>query len=162
MLYKSLLKNPILMIGILFMSIFLMTHGKKFMQEYKTNLTPTSCRALMVKLERRLPAHWKAHCEENNLAVEYSLEIPKKIQKQNEIRQFAYRELANSLSFIAKNSPEDNMQKTDVVRVRMKLEKLTINAVTEGRFLSKLYSLTDPKLITKHIQATVQVQEVPN
>ena len=37
---------------------------------------------------------------------------------------------------------------------------MTVNAVTDGKMLSKLYHLTDSQLIAKHLKATVQVQEV--
>lgn len=145
------------------MAIFLMTNGKQLFSDYKQKRTPTSCKALMVKLERRIPKDWDAKCEGNNLAVEYKLELPEKFNKeiQNPVQQYIYRDLANSLSLIAKNSPEDNLERTDIVRLRLKTNINTINAVTEGKMLAKLYHLTDPKLIAAHLKTTVQVQEIP-
>lgn len=145
------------------MAIFLMTNWKKLFSNYGEKLKPTSCKALMVKLERRIPKDWQAKCEGNNLAVEYNLKFPNNFRKDvpNPMRQFIYRDMANTLSIIAKNSPEDNLERTDIVRLRVQTEILTINAVTEGKMLAKLYHLTDPKLISQHLKATVQVQEVP-
>lgn len=145
------------------MAIFLMTNWKKLFGNYTEKLTPTSCKALMVKLERRIPKEWKAKCEGNNLAVEYDLKFPSNFRKDvpNPMRQYIYRDLANSLSIIAKNSPEDNLERTDIVRLKIQTEILIINAVTEGKMLAKLYHLTDANLIAKHLKATVQVQEVP-
>lgn len=163
MIAKAPLKNPVLTIGILFMAIFLMNNWGKLFDGYGEKLNPTSCKALMVKLERRIPESWDAKCEGNNLAVEYDLKLPSTFKKdvQNPIRQFIYRDMANSLSLIAKNSPEDNLERTDIVRLRLKTDIMTVNAVTEGKMLAKLYHLTDTKLIAKHLKATVQVQEVP-
>lgn len=163
MIAKTPFKNPILTIGILFMAIFLMNNWGKLFKGYSEKLQPTSCKALMVKLERRIPPNWEANCEGNNLAVEYEVKLPTTFKKdvKNPIRQFIYRDMANSLSIIAKNSPEDNLERTDIVRIRMQTDIMTINAVTEGKMLAKLYHLTDPNLIAKHLKATVQVQEVP-
>ena len=117
----------------------------------------------MVKLERRVPKDWSAKCEGNNLAVEYKLKIPDNFKNDvsNPIRKFIYRDLANSLTLVAKNSPQDNLERTDIVRLRLKTDIMTVNAVTDGKMLSKLYHLTDSQLIAKHLKATVQVQEVP-
>ena len=168
MLSRMALKNPVLMIGILMMLIFLMTSGKSLFKGYKQKLTPTSCKALLVKLKskvkRNIPENWEAECEQNNLAIEYELKIPEKFVQgiQNPMQQFIYRDLANSLTLIAKKSPVDNLEKTDIIRLRVKTDVMTVNAVTDGRNLSRLYYLKDPKIIAKHFKATVQIQEVLN
>lgn len=165
MLFSKLTQKPMLAIGILFMVIFLSTTGgkilKRFMPSYGDRLNPTSCRALLVKLNRRVPANWVAACNKNNLNVEVLYKFPK-IEKETleNVRAISYRELANAYVFIAKNSPSDNLERTDIVSVRFDSEYLKINSISEGKFVVKLATLTRKELIQQHFHSTVQVQEV--
>ncbi|MDC1175650.1 hypothetical protein OAT67_09640 [Bacteriovoracaceae bacterium] len=162
MALKTLIKNPILGVGILLMAIFLMglyKDGKIFKRE---NLIPTSCKATIVKLERRIPANWSTGCEGNNLWVHVQYvsaeNSAKKVDSKN-LKKLLYREIANYLILIAKNSPSDNLERTEYVRLRLIHPELTINALTQGKFLVKLATLKDQKLISEHLKVTVQVQE---
>jgi hypothetical protein len=76
------------------------------------------------------------------------------------LRAIMYRELANDLILIAKNSPSDSLERTDIIRVRMNHPKLEINSVTEGKFIIKLSTIKSSELIKEHLKATVQVKEV--
>ncbi len=159
-----------LVVGVLMMLIFVFQAGKKFnwWESRRQKLMPSSCKAVIVKLARRIPQNWSVNCEGktyNNLAVEINYpvekeEIKEKSQNLQQIRALLYREMANDLIAVAKNSPEDNLERTDVIRLRMNHPKLVINAITEGKFLIKLKTLTDKKLIAEHLKVTVQVQEV--
>lgn len=174
---KSLMKNPMLVVGVLMMLIFVFQAGKKFnwWELRRQKLMPSSCKAVLVKLSRRIPENWSAHCEGktyNNLAIDINYPVEKisdpstkakveeKSKDQKAIRALLYREMANDLIAVAKNSPEDNLERTDIIRIKMIHPKLIINAITEGKYLVKLQTLTDKKLIAEHLKVTVQVQEV--
>lgn len=172
---KSLMKNPMLVVGVLMMLIFVFQAGKKFnwWEMRRQKLMPSSCKAVLVKLSRRIPANWSAHCEGttyNNLAIDINYPVEKisdsatkaeaKSNDPKAIRALLYREMANDLISVAKISPEDNLERTDIVRMKMIHPKLIINAITEGKYLVKLRTLTDKKLIAEHLKVTVQVQEV--
>lgn len=164
MISKTLFKNPVLIIGILMMFIFLYNLNKKHGIFSKRNelLMARSCTALLVKLEKRIAANWKAQCEKNSLAVTINFELDeKKIAQNSSLKEVLYRELANSLILVAKNSPSDNLERTDYVRVRLQHPSLTINALTPGKHLVKFQTLTSPKMIAEHLKTTVSVQEVP-
>ncbi len=166
MALKSLMKNPILAIGLLFMIIFFFQAGEKYnwWASRRQKLTPSSCKAVTVKLDRRIPANWSTACEGsdfNSLAitVKFPQEADKKLTKEDDIRKLIYRELANDLIRIAKNSPGDNLERTNIVRVRFIHPQRQIDAITEGRFLVKLQTMTDKNLIAQHLKVTVQVKE---
>jgi hypothetical protein len=165
MLPKTLMKNPILMIGILLMTIFLFQLNQKgYFSERREKLMATSCRAALVKLNRRIPASWTTKCEGNNMAVEIPLEfkLDKKLDKKTsslKLKTFMYREMANDFVVIAKNSPSDNLERTDFVRLKMMHENLEINAITEGRFLVKLATIKNKRLLAEHLKTTVNVKE---
>lgn len=127
---------------------------------------PSSCKAVRVKLDRRIPANWSSFCEGkdfNNLAVHINYPAPKNDLDagKDDIRKLVYRELANDLILIAKNSPSDNLERTNIVRVRFIHPKIQVDAVTEGKYIVKLQTLTNKELIAQHLKVTVQVKESP-
>ena len=134
---------------------------------------PSSCRAVTVKLDRRIPSSWKTECEGrdfNNLFVSMNIdELPpkdstkdkSKSEKERLLKVLLYKTLANNMILTAKNSPADNLERTGMVRFKLNHPKLKINALTEGRFLVKLQTLSSPQLIAEHLKVTVQVKEVP-
>ncbi len=161
MLLKSLTKNPVLIVGILMMSIFLMTVGRRQGWFNRDNLIPTSCRAVTVKLDRRIPASWSTQCEGNNLLITMNFAEEKdKPIADAELRTVLFRTLANNLKSVALNSPSDNLERTDIVSVRLIHPRMTINSVSEGKYVVKLATMNDPAMIAEHLKVTVQVQEV--
>ncbi len=161
MILKSIMKNPILAVGILMMAVFLMTLGRKQGLFNRDALMPTSCRAVLVKLDRRIPANWSTQCDGNNLAIKMNFAEPKdKPIPAAELRKTLFRTLANNMKSIALNSPSDNLERTDIVSIRLIHPKRTINAVTEGKYIVKLSTMNDPAMLAEHLKVTVQIQEV--
>jgi hypothetical protein len=161
MFLKSLLKNPILMIGILLMSIFLMNTFKEGGLWNKDRLKPTSCRAVLVKLNKRIPPGWTTSCDGNslNLAIAH-IKMDKEPTELELVRKLVYRELANTLVLLSKNSPTDNLERTDWVSVRYVHPKLEVGALTEGKYAAKFATIKSTEMLKKHLQATVQVKEL--
>lgn len=158
MILKTLMKNPILMIGLILFGLFIHQVTSKedlgFLRSKRFDTSP--CRAALVRIEKHVPGNWKTECEGNNLAV-----IIKELEKsEDNIRILLYRQLANHMSFIAKVAMSDLLEKIDFVRFKLIHDELTINAVTEGKYIVKLATLEDPDLIRGHLQSTVQVQEI--
>ncbi len=151
-----ILGKPVLAIGILFMAIFLMQlESNSFLFSRKSKLKASSCRALLVKLDRLKPEGWKTSCNENNL----ELEIVSKLDLKGAPREELYRELANHLSFIANASPSDNLERTFLVSIRLNHPRLSLSALTEGKDLVMLAKLNHPEAIAHHLRATVQTSE---
>lgn len=157
MFAKFLISKPILTIGILmFILVWVGSGGKNPFFE-RDALKPTSCKAALVKLEKRLPSDWKLFCEENNLAVEIN-EKDHKLEGK-ELTALMYRQLANYLVEIGRASESDILEKVYIVRLKLMHKKIEVNAVTEGKYIVKLSTLTSPDFIREHLQQTVQVKE---
>lgn len=159
MLWNSLMKNPVLAIGVILFGLFIsqVATKEKWGIFYNEKLTSTSCKAALVKIEKRVPANWKIFCEGNNLAVEITeLAIP---EKAANLQSLMYRQLANHMSFVARVSHPDLLEKVYIVRFRLTHPQMIINAVTEGKFIVKLVSLDNPEHIMTHLKSTVQVKE---
>lgn len=138
-----------------------MTVGRKQGWFRREALIPTSCKAVRVKLDRRIPANWSSDCDGNNLMLVMNFAEPKdKPIPEAELKTVLYKTLANNLKSVALNSPGDNLERTDIVSVRLIHPRLTINAVSEGKYVVKLATMNDPTMIAEHLKVTVQVQEV--
>jgi hypothetical protein len=164
MIVNSLLKKPILIIGILLMVIFIFDLRRRgiFFGRYQ-KLKATSCNSVLVMLNRRTPDTWKNSCKESTLTVAIQLTLPPKIKnaKDQVLRQYLYRELANNLIKIAKNSLNESLERTFSVHVKQRSQRMDIDAVTEGRFIAKLATISDPKFIAEHLKNTVHIKERP-
>ena len=159
MLWNSLLKNPILTIGIIMFGLFLYQVGVKEKWSIFNNdkLIATSCRGVIVRLKKKVPENWQVFCEGNNLAVEIKeIAIP---DKANNLQLLMYRQLANHMTFIARMSTIYILEKVDFIRFRITHPKLVINAVTEGKYIIKLATLENSEHIMTHLKSTVQVKE---
>ena len=139
MVSKSLLKNPVLIIGILMMSIFLMQLYRQDKLGTSDKRKATSCLALKIRLDKRVPGHWELKCDGNNLLVwvKTNFQFPSETS-QRQIDAAFYKEIANVYSTVAKKSIGENLEKTDSVSVRMTDPRKTIGAWSEGRMVVKL------------------------
>jgi hypothetical protein len=160
---KKLIQNPILAVGILMMFIFLSTYGPKLglWEARSDKLRPTSCKAVIVKLVKRVPANWSVFCEgktKDNLAIKIKSSHTD-IKDINKLRSILYRQLANDLISTAKTAPSDNLEKTPYVRFLVEHPIMNLNALTQGQYLVKLSTLRDSKLIAEHLKVTVNIQE---
>jgi hypothetical protein len=90
MLWNSLLKKPILAMGIIMFSLFLFQVAKKEKWGifHNEKLISTPCRGVLIRLEKKVPENWKVFCEGNNLAVEIrEIAIP---EKANNVKLLIY------------------------------------------------------------------------
>lgn len=159
MLWNSLMKNPVLAIGIILMGLFIyqVANQEKWGLFKNQKLMSTSCRAVLIKIEKKIPENWNAFCEGNNLAVEINeLAVAPEAKK---LKSIMYRQLANHMSYVARISYTDILEKVDFVRFKLMHPKMEINAVTEGKYIVKLATLELPEHIMTHLQSTVQVKE---
>ncbi len=156
-----MMKNPILMIGILFMAIFLMNlNGVKFFSRGE-KLQATSCTATLVMLNKRIPQTWHTKCNKNNLEISIDANyLTQKSKDIKKIRPLFYRELANNLIFVAKNSPSDSLSRVFMLTMKLDSTIMQLSALTEGKFITRLATLKSPKFIAEHLKATVQTQEI--
>jgi hypothetical protein len=153
------MKKPVLAIGLILFGLFIyqVAQDKKWGIFHNEKLTSTSCKAVVLKLEKAIPANWKSFCEGNNLAVEIKeVGIPPATPN---LRSLMYRQLANHMSFVARSTHADILEKVFFVRFKLMHSKMEINAVTEGKFIVKLATLETPQHIMTHLESTVQVKE---
>lgn len=157
MLWNFLFKRPIFTLGLLMFGLFIYQVGTKEKWWGSDRFESTSCKGVLVRLEKLTPGNWKVFCEGNNLAVVINeMAIP---EESKNLRMLMYRQLANHMSFIAKNATSDILEKVMFVRFRLTHPKLQIDAVTEGQYIVKLATIEKTEHIMTHLKTTVQVKE---
>ena len=161
MISKKLLNKPLLIVGILFAYIFIyQLYEKGYFSKRAELLKATSCTALNIKLSRNIPKDWSSGCDSNNLTVMAKSKLfTKKLKEPASYQKFIYGELANNLMVVAQNSPGDNLERTFLIKLVLDAPQGPVSAITEGKDLVKLQTLTDKELILAHIKRTVQVIE---
>lgn len=120
-------------------------------------LKPTSCRAALVKIDKHLPANWKTKCNDNNLDV--VINEQQVAADATDFRAQLYRQLANHLVTLAKISQADILEKVFIIHLKLLHPKMEIDAITEGKYVAKLNTLSLPEFIKDHLKQTVQVKE---
>ena len=157
MFWKPLMKNPILAIGIIMVAALLLDLSRRGILPFiSEKIIATSCKSARVMLDKRAPDHWKTRCENNNMTVTIQSQVS--ATKYNLLTKTLYRELANHLQFVAKNTLNESLERTLIVRIHLIHPRMEINAITEGKDLAKLASMDQSKLIAQHLRNTVQVQ----
>lgn len=158
MFLKLLFKSPMLSLGIL-MLVTVALGANGFIPIFNNpKLKPTSCRAALVKIEKGIPQNWKVSCDDNNLTV-LIRELQVK-EDEKELKAALYRQMANYLVELARVSQNDILEKVFFVRMEIDHPKMTINALSEGKYVAKLATLTSPQFIMDHLKQTVQVKDV--
>jgi hypothetical protein len=156
---RYLMQKPVLAIGLIMFGMFLfqVSRDKKWGIFHNEKLIATSCKGVLIRLEKHIPGNWNIFCEGNNLAAEIQeVAIPKGAVN---LKNLMYRQLANHMAFVARKSHQDILEKVTFVRFKVIHPRMEINAVTEGKFIVKLATLESSEHIMTHLQATVQVKE---
>ena len=170
MLLKSLLKRPILAIGLIMMFVFISLYGRKFIDKVgsgplREQFGTSSCRGVLAMLGRTLPDDQKARCQGNHLFVNRNYlthgqgaVLPRKV-----LCPLLYREMANSLKFLANDqkTPLNILKRVEMVQLKLTHPQLTVYAMTSGKFLVGMSKISNPDRLAKYIKTTVKVQEFP-
>lgn len=126
----------------------------------RDRLIPSSCKAVLVMLDKRIPKNWTTACEDtdqNYLVITATNEV--KAPDEKSLLKALYRELANELTFVAQNSPEENLQRVLIVRMELHHPKKIITAYAHGKDVARLATLKDEALILEHLKSKFQVRE---
>ncbi|RLA61734.1 MAG: hypothetical protein DRQ88_05005 [Epsilonproteobacteria bacterium] len=159
---QKLLKYPLAIMVILFCYLLFVHFDKKgIFSRRRQLLEGTPCIAALVKLELKIPKNWAVNCDKNNLIVDIDEVVPPAVKDPKKVKILLYREMANHLSFIAKNSPVANLEFINSILIKIKSEFLQIEALTTGDSLVKLTTLNSPEIIREHLKNTVKVKELP-
>ena len=152
-----IMKYPYLVIAALF--IYLYFYPPEAIKRRRQLFQGTACIAGLVKLEKKIEKNWKVECVENNLKIEIFVETPPNLMDITKKRAYFFRELANNLVLVSKNTPEANLENIKSIHMVFSSKDFKVEALTKGSTLVKLNTLNSPESIRNHLKNTVQVKE---
>ena len=164
MLLKKVFKNPLVIIGILMLFILYMDLNRRGIFN-SARYSTFSCNAVIPTLKKATPPYWKLQCQKNNLHITIDYLKSPHLSKVDQmidrdtIRSFAYKDLANAITLTAVKSPQDLLERVDIVRFEQIFPQLTLNSITEGEDLTPLAKMENQKNIANLLKEKVQVQE---
>ena len=162
-MYNFLMKKPIFAIGVLFFIIFLFQFkNSDYMKKRQKIYKASSCTAILVKLNKIKPKDWELDCEGHFADQSDTLiaSIPFTAKDQNiDPRVIAYREMAYHLNFIAKNSPNDNLERLSWVKISLINSQGTAEGRTPGHLLAKMQSVQTNAALMEHLKTSVSVKD---
>ena len=156
---KYMMKNPILMIGILFVIIFLFQLKKMgYLDSRRDKFKSPACAAAISPIKKKVPSYWDLDCDEGNLIIEVTIKNEAKFTGK-ELQVFLYKEMANTYFSLAKMSPLVFLQKVPYVKVSVISDKNQIDGLSKGAQVGQMSTLNNPEIIANHIKGTVVVKE---
>ena len=162
-MYNFLMKKPIFSIGILFFIIFMFQfQNSDYMKKRKKMYTAASCTAITVKLEKMIPKDWSVECVGTFADKSDTLNIVAPLITKNDkisVKVAAYRELANTLNYVAKNAPSDNLERTSWVKVSITHPSGQADGIIQGYMLEKMRTVETADALAEHLKTSVQVKD---
>ena len=162
-MYQFLIKKPIFSIGVLVFIIFLFQLKQKgYFEKRNKMFTASSCNAILVKIDKIKPKDWVTSCSGHFADRTDTLEVSAPFTVTDpklDIRVFAYREMANHLSYISKNAPSDNLEKLSWVKISVIHSKGQADGVTSGKLLSRMRTLQTNDALMEHLRNSVKVKD---
>ncbi len=162
-MFRYFIKKPILSIGILFFIIFLFQLNKSgYFEKRRKVFSAASCTAVVVKVKKIVNEDWSLECTGHFADRTDTLEVRIKVNSSAEKltpRALAYREMANHLSFLAKNAPSDNLERLSWVKISILMEQGQADGVVSGMALSKMRTLKTQEGLMNHLQNSVSVKD---
>ncbi len=163
-MFRYFIKKPILSIGILFFIIFLFQLQKSgYFEKRRKVFSAASCTAVVVKLKKIIPNNWSLECTGHFADRTDTLQVVIKLSHDSKSKlspkAYAYREMANHLSFISKNSPSDNLERLSWLKISIILDQGQADGVVNGMSLSKMRTLKTQQGLMGHLQNSVTVKD---
>lgn len=164
MAFRTLMKNPVFAIGFLFFAIFLFQlRDKGIFKDRAQKMIPTSCKAVVARLDKYMSKEWEFSCNENNLQIITKVDqkiISGEIKEATQLRPLMYKALANIYASISKYAPEDSLERTGIIAVRLIHPHMTLNSMSEGRHVKNIKGLKNLDNLADHFKQTIRVQEL--
>ena len=172
---KNVMKYPVLIMGIMMFGIFLSQDStKKWWEKQKTRLIPSTCKAVIDRVQKKSPSDWEMECL-NTSFLRLTINFNREAKNKKLLRVAMYRELANTYSQFAQFANialpyvEGNKKKVyneietlehlREIQIILKHKNLQILSQSDGQAVAKFLELKRPELIADHLKLTVTVVE---
>lgn len=160
MIWKNALKYPVLIIGIIMFGLFLSDKKTKIWWDKVNNrYVPSTCSALLARLETKLPNDWRLQCEnKDKMLIEAG--FSKTYPDLNKTRAVMYLQIANMLNEVAHYANHETLQRLENLTIYLNGKKVKIIASTDGQAIIKIKEIKGEKALLQHLKLTVKTREV--
>lgn len=159
MLAKSLLKYPVLFLGLGMFLLFIFNEKTAiWWDKYTNRFKPNVCKDAATRITELGPNDWDVSCNQQDLIIKQKFYLEN--IKDNDLRKASYRHLANNLKQLSKISNPDTISLIKVINFQLRLPQKSISSFISGTSLIQLSKLTDEKAIAFFIHTSVKVKEI--
>lgn len=160
MIWQKVMKYPVLVMGIIMFLIFLNQETTKvWWAKVKRRYVPSTCDAVLSRVETKAPKEWKLECPGTQLLV-IQLEIDHPAKSSQQLRVMMYKEVANNLTKLASYANIETLEYLKNIRLILKHKDLTIISQTDGQAVAQFKTLKQKQDILNHLSLTVKVREI--
>jgi hypothetical protein len=159
MIWQHALKYPVLIIGIILFSLFLMDEQtSKWWFKFSKRYIPSSCNAVKERVELKAPSNWSLECPGTELLI-LTVKEDKSVDGHQKLRKYLYRQMANTYVNLARFSNPETLELLLNVQVIMDHPILQINSKTDGQAVVRFLKLKTQNQIIQHLGVSVKVKE---
>lgn len=159
MFWKNALKYPALIAGAIMFTLFLADpKTKQWWQEIQGRYKPSTCRALLDRVEKKAPSEWDLRCPKVS-HMQLEVDFDKEFKSFGDLRMAAYRKMANDLKSLALMANPETLQNLGTLEILVKNDLLEVWGVTDGQAMVQLRDKKTQKDMAEHLELTVKVKE---
>lgn len=160
MIWQQALKYPMLVIGIVLFSLFLMDeHTAKWWNQFSNRLIPSTCQAVKDRVSAKAPKNWAMDCQGTELLI-LNVTEDKKLAKTPVLRKYLYRQLANTYVNLAQISNPETLEQLPNLKIIMHHPQMKIESRSDGESVVQFIKLKEQAAIIRHLGTTVKVKEI--
>jgi hypothetical protein len=160
MIWQQALKYPMLVIGIILFSLFIMDENtSKWWNSFSTRFIPSTCNAVKERIAPKAPNNWTIECPGTELLI-LNVSQNKQSPSTAMLRKYLYRELANTYVNFAKFSNPETLSQLQNLKVNIDHPQMKIESISDGEAVVKFITMKDQNMIIRHLGATVKVKEI--
>lgn len=159
MIWQQLLKYPMLIVGIILFSLFLLDeHTQIWWKKYQGRYIPNTCTALSTRMNPKVPKSWQIECPDKDLLI---LNVKSDVNATGlKLRVGMYKELANTYVSFAKIANPETLAHLIKLKINLDHPKLKIESVSDGEAVVGFLKIKSQERIAQHLGATVKVKEI--
>lgn len=160
MIWQQALKYPMLVIGIVLFSLFLMDeHTTKWWNSFSSRFIPSTCNAVKERVALKAPKNWSMQCPGTELLI-LTVNQNKQAPTTAMLRKYLYRELANTYVNFAKFSNPETLAQLQNLKINIQHPQMIIESKSDGEAVVQFIKMKNQNSIIRHLGATVKVKEI--
>lgn len=160
MIWQQAMKYPMLVIGIVLFSLFVMDENtSKWWNSFSSRFIPNTCQSVKERVIKKAPKNWSIECPGTELLI-LTISDNTQIAKTSVLRKYLYRQLANSYVNFAQFSNPETLEQLQHLKISMNHPQITLESKSDGESVVAFLKLKNKEQIIKHLGTSVKVKEV--